>query len=40
MNIYVDIEAPKDGDGSKERPFRLSEVCARCLRPIRSPDLN
>ena len=33
MNIYVDIAAPKDGDGSRERPFRHISDAAQIARP-------
>ena len=32
MTIYVDVHAPKDGDGSKERPYRsINEAAKRAL---------
>ena len=33
MNIYVDVHAPKDGDGSKERPFRRINDAAQLAKP-------
>ena len=33
MNIYVDIHAPKEGDGSKERPFRRINDAALIAGP-------
>ena len=33
MNIYVDIRAPKNGNGSKETPFRSIREAAKLAKP-------
>lgn len=33
MNLYVDINAGRDGNGSKERPFRRINEAAKAAKP-------